>query len=326
MGMKKVLLTEPIRPKGIELLENEVELTIAQNRDESAVAAIIGEYDAVITRTTRITKEIIDQGKKLVVIGRHGAGLDIVELDYATQRGVCLVHTPAANARSVAEYVIGLMLASARMIIPADYAQRVERDFSTRNNFMGHDLENRTVGIVGMGRIGRYVAKMCKYGFDMKVLGYDPYVTAEELQTIGVEKVSDIAEIFRSSDFVSLNCPLTEEVKGLVDRAMLRTMKPNAYLINCARGPIVDEQALREALDNGVIRGAALDVFAVEPPPKDNVLFDAPNLIATPHIATMTHESMDLMSVTVAQGVLSALRGEKPQFLANPTVWETRRS
>ncbi len=139
--------------------------------------------------------------------------------------------------------MIGLMLASARMIIPADYAQRVERDFSTRNNFMGHDLENRTVGIVGMGRIGRYVAKMCKYGFDMKVLGYDPYVTAEELQTIGVEKVSDIAEIFRSSDFVSLNCPLTEEVKGLVDRAMLRTMKPNAYLINCARGPIVDEQA-----------------------------------------------------------------------------------
>jgi len=325
IGMKKVLLTEPIRPEGITLLKNEVEITIAQNRDESAVAAIIGEYDAVITRTTRITKEIIERGEKLAVIGRHGAGLDIVEMDWATQFGICVVHTPAANARSVAEYVVGLMLASARMIIPADYAQRVNRDFSTRNSFMGHDLENRTVGIVGMGRIGRYLAKMCKFGFDMKVLGYDPYVKAEDLQAIGVEKVNDIGEIFRASDFVSLNCPLTEEVRGIVDHTMLSTMKPNAYLINCARGPIVNETALKDALDSGIIRGAALDVFEVEPPLNDNALFDAPNLIATPHIATMTHESMDLMSITVAQGVLSALKGDKPQFLANPTVWENRR-
>ena len=323
--MNKILVIESIRPKGMEILKNEAEVVIAPDRSETTVASLIGDFDAVITRTTKINKEIIERGKNLKVIGRHGAGLDIEELNCATDNQVCVVHTPAANARSVAEFVVGLMLACTRHLIASDRGQRLERDYNTRNRVMGHDLEHKTVGIIGMGKIGKNVAKMCINGFDMKVLGYDPFVSVEDLAKLGVQKVDDILTIFRKSDFISLNCPLTDDVRGLVNKEKLAMMKPTAYLINCARGPIVDEVALCEALNAGTISGAAIDVYEVEPPCKDNPLFDAPNLIATPHMATMTYESTDLMSTTVAEGVLSVLRGEKPQFLANPSVWSQRR-
>ena len=323
--VKKVLVIESIRPKGMEMLNGETEVVIAPDRSEATVAAMIGDFDAVVTRTTMIDREIIKRGKKLQVIGRHGAGLDTVAVDYATESGVCVVYTPEANARSVAEFAVSLMLASTRNLIAADRGQRVERDYNTRNNVMGHDLQNRTVGIIGVGRIGRLIAKMCIQGFDMKVLGFDPFVSAGDLAKLGVQKVDTVFDIFKKSDFVSLNCPLTDEVRGMVNKTTLQMMKPSAYLINCARGPIVDEAALCEALKAGVIKGASIDVYAVEPPSKDNPLFDAPNLIATPHMATMTHESMDLMSTTCAEGVLSVLRGEKPRFLADPAVWDRRK-
>lgn len=309
----------------MEMLASEVEVVTAPDRSEDTVAAMIGDFDAVITRTTRIDGKIFTPGKKLQVVGRHGAGLDIVDVECATQNGVCVVHTPAANARSVAEFVVALMLAASRNLIAADRGQRIEKNYNARNMVMGHDLERRTVGIIGMGRIGQYVAKMCVHGFDMKVIGFDPYVSKEDLAKLGVEKVADVLDIFRKSDFVSLNCPLTDEVRGLVNKNTLQMMKPTAYLINCARGPIVDEAALCEALKAGIIKGAAVDVYGTEPPAENNPLFDAPNLIATPHMATMTHESMDLMSTTCAEGVLSVLRGEKPQFLANKVVWDKRK-
>lgn len=324
--MKKILVAESIRPSGMEMLRKEAEVVVAPDRNEATVAGMLGDFDALITRTTMIDGQVMAKGQNLVVVGRHGAGLDLVDVEYATEHGICVVHTPAANARSVAEYVVALMLSLTRQVIPGDYAQRVERDFGKRNRLMGHDLENKVLGIIGMGRIGRNIAGMCGVGFAMQILGYDPYVSKEDLAKAGIEKVDSVEEILARSDFVSLNLPLTEEVRGLINLERLKLMKKTAYLINCARGPIVDEKALGIALREGMIAGAALDVFAEEPPRRDDPLFDLPNLIATPHIATMTHESMDLMSTTLAAEVLAVLKGERPHFLANAQVWEKRRS
>ena len=321
----KVLTTEPIRPKGVAILQKEVEVVVPPDPRPETIARVISDCDALITRTTYIGRKIIDAGKNLLVIGRHGAGLDIIDVKYATRQAVPVVYTPAANARSVSEYVVGLMLSLTREIIPGDLAQRVERNFKRRNEFMGNDLEGKTIGIVGFGRIGRGIAKMCGAGFDMSVIAYDPFVSAEQMGEERVRKMSDIAALLRESDFVSLNCPLTDDVVGLINKESIALMKRGAFLINCARGPIVDETALAEALKAGTIRGAAIDVFGTEPPDPNNPLFDAPNLIATPHMATMTHESMDLMSTTLATEILSVLSGERPRFLADPEVWNSRR-
>ena len=323
--MKRVLLPQPIRPKGMELLAKEAEVVIAPDRTEKSTAALIEGFDAVITRTTVIDEEIIGRSERLKVIGRHGAGLDIVGMKSATDHGVCVVNTPGANAQSVAEFAVMMMMSMARQLIPADHSQRVEGRFDQRDRFMGMDLHGKTVGIVGLGQVGRRIAKICREGFDMEVLGFDPFVTAEELAAIGVKKMEAVDELLALSDFVSLNCPLTPEVEGLINRERIDLMKPTAFLINCARGPVIDEPSLIWALETGRIAGAAVDVFHEEPPRPENPLFKLPGLIATPHIAAFSHDSMDVMSVTVSEDVLRVLRGEMPRHLANPEVWEKRR-
>ena len=323
--MKRVLLTQPIRPKGMELLAKDVEVVVAPDRTEKTALSMIGGVDAVITRTTAINEQMVGRGERLKVIGRHGAGLDIVEMKSATDHGVCVVNTPGANAQSVAEFVVVMMMSMARQLIPADHAQRVEGRFGLRDGFMGMDIRGKTVGIVGMGQIGRKIAKICRGGFDMEILGFDPFVTGEDLATIGVKKMETVDDLLRLSDFVSLNCPLTPDVEGLINRERIGMMKPTAYLINCARGPVIDEPSLIWALQTKRIAGAALDVFTEEPPRPDNPLFKLPGLIATPHIAAFSHDSMDAMSLTVAEDVLRVLKGEMPRHLANPPVWEKRR-
>jgi D-3-phosphoglycerate dehydrogenase len=323
--MKRVLLPQPIRPKGMELLAREAEVVIAPDRTEKSTAALIEGFDAVITRTTVIDEEIIGRSERLKVIGRHGAGLDIVGMKSATDHGVCVVNTPGANAQSVAEFAVMMMMSMARQLIPADHSQRVEGRFDQRDRFMGMDLHGKTVGIVGLGQVGRRIAKICRDGFDMEVLGFDPFVTREELAAIGVKRMETVDELLGISDFVSLNCPLTPEVERLINRERIGLMKPTAFLINCARGPVIDEPSLIWALETGRIAGAAVDVFHEEPPRPDNPLFKLPGLIATPHIAAFSHDSMDVMSVTVAEDVLRVLRGEMPRHLANPEVWERRR-
>lgn len=323
--MKRILLPQPIRPKGMELLAKEVEVVVAPDRSEKTAAAMIGDFDAVITRTTVIDEQMIAGSERLKVIGRHGVGLDIVEMKSATDHGVCVVNTPGANAQSVAEFVVVMMMSMARKLIPADYSQRVEGRFDLRDGFMGMDIRGKTVGIVGMGQIGRKIAKICRGGFDMEVLGFDPFVTGEELAAIGVKKMETVDELLGRSDFVSLNCLLTPEVEGLINREKIGLMKPTAYLINCARGPVIDEPSLIWALQTKRIAGAALDVFTEEPPRPDNPLFKLPGLIATPHIAAFSHDSMDAMSLTVAEDVLLVLKGEMPRHLANPPVWDKRR-
>lgn len=318
--MKKVLLTQPIRPIGMEILASEAEVVVAPDRREETILKMVGDVDALINRTTMIGKEIIEKGDKLQVIGSHGVGFNLIDVDTATKKGKFVVNTPGANSQAVAEFVVTMMLALTRKLIASDYVQRVERRFDKRDQLTGNDLFQKTVSIIGMGQIGRKLAKICAAGFDMKVVGYDPYVAKEDMAAMGVTKSDSIDTLFREGDFVSVNCPYTKKVEGLVDKTKFALMKPGAFLINCGRAEIVNQQDFIDALKTKRIAGAAIDVFWEEPPRKDSPVFDLPNLIATPHMASFTNQSSDLVSKTVATDILRVLRGERPLNLVNKSL------
>lgn len=310
----------------MELLQQNATVVVAEDKSQDALSSIVKNFDALITRMTTINKEIIKHADRLEVIGLHRTGLDIVDVQAATEQGICVVHTPGANAQAVAEFVVTLMAAMSRQLIPADYAQRREGRFDKRDHFIGHDLYKKIIGIVGFGQIGRRVANICRRGFNMNVVSYDPFVTDYDMNFLGVKKAATLEELLRISDFVSLNCPVTPDVEKLINRETLALMKPSSYLINCARGPIVDESALIWALETGHISGAALDVFQDEPPDPENRLFSLPGVLATPHMAGFTHDSMDTMSTTLALDVLRVLSGERPLYPANPSIWDDKRN
>jgi len=320
--LKRVLLTQAIRPVGMEILAKELEVVVAPDSKPATILSMVGDFDALINRTTIIGKEIVEKGKNLKVIGAHGVGFNLIDVETATKQGVCVVNTPGANSQAVAEFVVAMMLSLTRKLIASDYVQRVERRFDKRDQLTGNDMCKKTLGIIGMGQIGRKIAKICVGGFDMKVIGYDPYVSKEDMGAIGVIKSDSIDFILQEGDFVSLNCPFTKEVEGLINKEKFALMKPSAFLINCARAEIVNQEDFITALKEKRIAGAAVDVFWEEPPRADSPLFDLPNLIVTPHNASFTNQSSDLVSTTVATDVVRALRGEKPLHLVNPTVWK----
>ncbi len=306
----KVLLTEPIRPIGMAYLEREAEVLISPNPDPETVAGLAGDCDAIISRNTKIDQRVFSQAPKLKAVASHGVGTDHIDVAEATKRGIFVVNTPGANAQSVAETVAGFMLMLSRKIAEADIALRLDRDYASRNRLIGRNLEGTTLFIIGMGAIGRRLARIGRLGFGMNILGYDPYVSREELEKEGITKVDSLEAGLRQGDFVSLNCPYTGEMHHVINQERLCLMKKTAYLINCARGALVDDKALIAALKEGVIAGAALDVFSQEPPAADDPLFDCPNLLTTPHIGANAENSMDNMSLYSAMDVIAVLRGE----------------
>ena len=320
--MHKVLLTQPIRPIGMGILASEAEVVVAPDRNEETILDMVEGFDALINRTTGINKAIIEKGKNLKAIASHGVGFNLIDVETATQNGVCVLNAPGANSQAVAEFVVAMMLALTRNLIASDYMQRVERNYEKRDQLTGNDLCQKTVSVIGMGQIGRKVAKICSAGFDMKVIGFDPYVSREDMVAIGVIKAENIDDLFREGDFISINCPYTKEVEGMINKDKFALMKPGAFLVNCGRAEIVNEQDFIEALKTKTIAGAAIDVFWEEPPRKDSPLFDMPNVIATPHMASFTNQSSDLVSKTVATDILRVLRGEKPLNLVNKSVWK----
>lgn len=310
--MIKILLTEPIRPLGMDYLakEPDVEIVIAPDARPETAAGLAVDCQGIISRNTRIDRRVFRNAPKLKVVASHGVGTDHVDVEAATAHGICVVNTPGANAESVAEVVTGFMLMLSRKLAQGDRALRIERDYYSRNRWIGRDLFHKTILIVGLGAIGRRLARICKEAFEMRVLGYDPYLTEEQLAALGVEKVEDLNQGLPQADFVSLNCPYTGELYHLINARRLALMKPDAYLINCARGQLIDDKALAEALKSEKIAGAALDVFSQEPPDRDDPLFDCPNLIATPHIGANAQDSIDNMSLLSAKDVMSVIRGE----------------
>lgn len=260
-------------------------------------------------------------GPSLLAVARPGIGVDNIDLAAATERGVLVVNTPAAPSESTAEHAVALLLGFAKQVVEGDRWVRGDRQEPLG---VGVELRGRTLGVVGLGRIGSRVAQICGPGLGMRVIGYDPFLDRAAASARGVEPVDSLHELLGAADVVSLHLPLTAETRGSFNEATLRAMKPGAILVNASRGPVVDEDALVRALRDGHLRGAALDVFHVEPPPPDHPLLSLPNVVMTPHIASRTDGGTAAMGDGVATQLLQLLEGERPPNLVNPEVWPGR--
>lgn len=324
--MKNVLLDNPIHPRAIALLEREVAtLRMYEAPLPELRQALASANAAIVSTRFPISQHDIELASCLEVIGRPGAGVDSVDIGAASRAGIPVVYTPSGPTESVAEHVLCLMLMLAKKISVAAAALR-NGDFGIRSRLVGTECRNKTLGIVGMGHIGSRVAEMCLRCLDMRVLAYDPYVSEEQAAPMGVTLCSDLLEVMSQADFVSVHTPLIPQTRGLIGEREIAAMKPTAYLVNTSRGPVVDEEALILALQEGRIAGAGLDVFDPEPPDRANPLLSMDNVVATPHLSSFTDEGRVRMGVGVAEQVLQVLRGERPQFLADPQVWEHRRT
>jgi len=313
---KKVLIVQPIHESGIKLLKKEVDVILAPDSSVETVCKEIKGIHGVIVRTAPFTREIIESADKLEVIGRHGVGVDNIDIKAASERGISVVHTPNANMISVAEHAMGFILALAKRLVISDKATR-EGNFALREEFAAVDLEGKTLGIIGAGRIGSTLAKKCKAAFNMKVLAYDPYLPPEKARKIGANLCYNLSELLKKSDIVSIHVPFTRETRALIGERELGFMKRTAFLINVARGRIVEEKALAKALKEKWIAGAASDVFSQEPVHSDNPLLKIENIILSPHMAALTKECVIRMATGAAQGVLDVLRGNKPEHIVS---------
>jgi len=305
--MDHILIADEILPEGVALLRAAPEVQVADLRlSRAELLEHIADYDAVITRSgTAVDATLIERGTRLKVIGRAGLALDNIDIATATERGVMVMHTPEAYSLAAAEHTLALMLALCRKIPAADAAMR--RGEWVREQFTGAQLHGKTLGLVGLGRVGRLVAARAQ-AFGMAVLAYDPYTSDEAAVRRQGITLATLDELLAQADFVSLHAELTVETKHLLGEAELAQMKPGARLINCARGALVDEAALAAALRAGRLAGAALDVFAHEPP-VDNALSTLPNVVLTPHLGASTAETQLAASLQIARQVLGALHG-----------------
>ena len=306
----RFLLFEPMHEAGTRLLREQGEVIVAPALDEATLRPLLAGADAVVLRNQGgLPRALIEAAPRLKVIGRHGAGLDTIDLQAATERGIRVVHTPEANAQSVAEHFVAMALVLSKRILEADRALR-DGHWEVRNQYCGRELAGKTLGVVGYGRIGQATARICHHGFGMPVL----YCSRTAAAAPG-ERV-DLDTLLRSADYVSLNLPLTPETRHLLGRERIRRMRPAAYLLNLGRGALWDERAVLEALDAGWIAGAGSDVFEQEPAALDHPLFRHRNFVCTPHMSAHTEEALRRMSL-VAEDVLAVLAGREPRWPAN---------
>jgi D-3-phosphoglycerate dehydrogenase len=286
--------------------------------EDEAFAARLPEADAIICGNDLVVNDaLLDMAPKATVIAKLGAGLDTVDIDACTRHKAIVFHTPGANNQAVADHTFALILAVARRLLFCDSSLRDNRWEHTK--IMGLEIWQKTLGLIGLGAIGRCVALRAK-GFQMKVVAYDPFWPDAFAAEEDIEKVT-VEELLKVSDVVSIHAPLTAENKGMIDAAALQTMKPNAILVNAARGGIINEADLYAALKNGVIAGAGIDVFEQEPP-ADSPLLELDNIVLTPHTAAFTFEGMNNMSSGVVDQLIGYLNGEKPPYLVNPDVYQ----
>jgi D-3-phosphoglycerate dehydrogenase / 2-oxoglutarate reductase len=310
----RVLVAEALAEEGVSLLraEHEVDLRTGLPREE-LLAALPG-YDALLVRSqVKVDAEAISAGRRLMVIGRAGVGVDNIDMAAATAAGITVVNAPTGNTIAAAEHTIALLMALARRIPAADASMR--RGEWKRSAFTGRELRGRTLGVIGLGKIGMAVAGRAR-ALEMEVLGHDPIVT-EEAATLHGIRLASVAEILRTADAVTVHVPLTRSTKGLIGAAELATMKPGAFLVNVARGGVIDEEALAAALGDGRLGGAAVDVFGSEPPGPELALRDAPNTILTPHLGASTEEAQTRVAVEAAEQVLDVLAGRPARYAVN---------
>jgi D-3-phosphoglycerate dehydrogenase / 2-oxoglutarate reductase len=298
-----VLVAEPLAEAAVARLRSQPGWNVIVSNPKE-YSAHLAEADALIVRSAvQVNQAVLDKARRLRVIGRAGVGVDNVDLEAATAAGVLVMNTPGGNAVSVAEHTLALMLAMARRIPEA--TQSTTGGKWEKKKFLGSELRGKTLGIVGLGSIGREVVKRAR-AFEMQVLAHDPYVTSRIAKDLGVELV-DLAALYAGSDYLTLHVSLTPETERMLSHQAFAQMKPGVRIVNCARGELIDEEALRAALDSGKVASAALDVFAVEPPPAGYPLFDGARVLATPHIGGSTEEAQEIVGVRVAEQVVEYL-------------------
>src|SRR5690242_290214 len=296
----RVLISDALSPAAVQIFKDrgiEVDFQPKLGADKEKLAETVGKFDGLAIRSaTKVTPKVLEKAKTLRVIGRAGIGVDNVDIPAATAKGIIVMNTPFGNSITTAEHAITLMLALARQIPQADASTQAGK--WEKNRFMGVEITGKTLGVIGCGNIGSIVADR-GIGLRMKVIAYDPFLSPERAVDIGVEKV-ELADLFKRADFITLHTPLTDKTKNVIDAKAIASMKKGVRIVNCARGGLVDEQALRAALDSGQVAGAAFDVFVTEPA-TENVLFGHPNVVCTPHLGAATTEAQENVALQVAE-------------------------
>lgn len=312
-----ILIVDTIAADGIEVLKRHTQVDVRLGLSWEELLEAVASYEGLVVRSeTKVTAEVIEAGAKLEVIGRAGVGVDNIDVEAATRRGIVVVNAPAGNTIAVAEHTLGLIIAAARNIPEASAALREGR--WERSKFMGVEIRGKTLGVLGLGRIGSEVAKRA-LAFEMRILAHDPYVAEEHASRVGARLV-DFNTLLQESDFLTIHTTATAQTEGLIGRKQLARMKPTAWIINCARGGIIDEDALLEALERGAIGGAALDVYRQEPA-GDNPLVHHPRVVATPHLGASTEEAQVNVAVQLAEQIIDVLEGRPAPFAVNaPTI------
>ncbi|WP_159009816.1 hydroxyacid dehydrogenase [Bradyrhizobium sp. S69] len=303
----------------LDRLENESPDEVSAPILSAAHVYQIGAARDELARHFHVDADLLRRAPNLLLVSSNGAGFDPVDVEACTAAGVVVVNQSGGNANSVAEHAVGMLLTLSKRIIEADRALRREANVE-RNALMGTEAQGKTIGIVGLGNVGRRIAELCRGLLHMNVLAYDPFLSATEMAARGGEKV-ELDDLLRRSDYVSISCPLTKDNRGMIGAREYALMQKHAYFITTARGFIHDEAALAEALRNKQIAGAGLDVWAKEPPPPDHPLLQFDNVLASPHTAGVTKEARENMGRIAAQQVLDALDGKRPPRIINPEVW-----
>src|SRR6201996_2656050 len=304
----KIIVCDPISPKGIALLQQRPEFNVVvlpKRLSEAELLPLVGDATALVVRSeTKVTKKVIEAAKQLRVVGRAGVGVDNVDIEAATQHGTVVMNTPGGNTVTTAELSFAMLLNLARKV-PQAHATMVAGKWD-RKLFQGMELSGKTLGILGMGRIGTEVAKRA-IAFGMRVIAYDPYLTEERAKAIGAGFADSVDQVYFAADFITVHMPVTPETKNMLNAAAFTKMKPGVKIVNCARGEIIAENDLIAALDSGKVAGAALDVFTVEPLPADHPFRKHPNLILTPHLGASTEEAQEKCGIEVAEVIAGSL-------------------
>jgi D-3-phosphoglycerate dehydrogenase / 2-oxoglutarate reductase len=307
MQPPKILIADSISQRGVDelLRDNALDVVVQTGLSESQLVDLVPPFSALIVRSqTKVTANVLNAGTKLRAVGRAGVGVDNVDVETATRRGVIVLNAPGGNTVSTAEHAFSLLLSVARKIPSAEASIRSGK--WDRKNFEGVELYNKTLGVIGMGRIGSELSRRA-IAFGMRVVAYDPYLSATRARSLQVELVDELDDLLAGADFISLHTPLTPETHHLVDLARLKKTKRGVRIINCARGGLIDETALAQALQDRHVAGAALDVFETEPLAADSPLRSAPNLVLTPHLGASTAEAQESVGIEIAQSIRAAL-------------------
>jgi D-3-phosphoglycerate dehydrogenase len=305
--LPKVLIADSISQRGVDELarENSLDVTVKTGLSENDLLSVIPQFAALVVRSqTKVTAAVLNAGARLRVVGRAGVGVDNVDVETATRRGIVVLNAPGGNTISTAEHAFSLLLSIARKIPQADANIRGKK--WDKKNFEGVELYNKTLGIIGMGRIGSELSRRA-IAFGMRVVAYDPYLSATRARSLQVELVDELHDLLSDADFISLHTPFTAETRHILDARRLAKTKRGVRVINCARGGLIDEAALAQALRDGSMAGAALDVFEIEPLPVDSPLRNAPNVVLTPHLGASTAEAQESVGIEIAQSIRAVL-------------------